>query len=711
MSTQRQRAYHDGLFGSLQQWDEAHEKIVDLSGDAGRAGLLALDQLGHFGSHAADLVADAIEEHHRPGPRRILELGSGYGGVVRHLVDRLGQDPDAPCTGVGVELVEAQARIAPQIAASVGTAGTTIVVGDCHELPLADSTIDVATICGSAAHFPDMQRCFEEAHRCLSDDGLLVITEEVSLRRAGRDPDKEFQRLHPVDVFTFVTPEKRLRQLGRSGFDLTEFRDLTVFGQRLLADRLKALRLFRGTAEQIFGMEEVERLVATLACTIAEYQAGSLAPAIYVARPNGRGGATFRRSRPSLSSRETFTRARDRLARGVVLGQKLVGRGAVEVSATGAEVQLSDGRRVIDFSSYAVNLFGHRHPHVVDAVAACLDRMPTSTRSLCNPMTVEAADRLVESMGALSPPRVWFGLNGSDVVDAALKLARFATGRDTIAAVEGGFHGKSLGALAATWSPRYRGGLEAVLAPAIHLRPTPEALAAAAATTEIAAIIVEPIQGEGGIHPLDPDVVRQWRHDARRLGIVFVADEVQVGFGRCGKPSLSLDAGLEPDAILLGKPLGGGVMPLAALLASEALWDTLQRDPFRHTSTFSGHPLSCAAALGALDLLPDVCVDAERLGADIDRRLGELRGAHPTAITATRGRGLLWGIEAASPQVAGHLLTEVQQSGVLVSPCLGDPAVIRLLPPAVTTAAQLDQAFEILDQAAASVPDGEGSAL
>ena len=288
-----------------------------------------------------------------------------------------------------------------------------------------------------------------------------------------------------------------------------------------------------------------------------------------------------------------------------MLGQKLVGKGAVELTASGAEVRLSDGRVVLDFSSYAVTLVGHRHPHVVAAVQAGLERMPTSTRSLCNPVTVEAAARLVGAFPDSGLTRVWFGLSGSDAVDAALKLARLRSGRSAIAAVEGGFHGKALGALAATWSPRYRTGLDDVLAPAVHLPLRPSALAEAADRQPLAALVVEPIQGEGGVRPVPVDILRRWRDDARDLGIAFVADEIQVGFGRCGPPSLAVETGLEPDALLLGKPLGGGVLPLSAVLTSEDLWSPLSADPLLHTSTFSGHPLCCAAALAALDLLPE----------------------------------------------------------------------------------------------------------
>ena len=172
------------------------------------------------------------------------------------------------------------------IAAAVADHMTSIAVADAEVLPFGSGTFDVICICGSAAHFPDMETCFAEVRRCLRPDGLLVVTEEVSLVRSGIAPRDTFRALHPEGVFTFVTPQQRVGQLSRAGLDLEELRDLTPFGTALLGDRLKALRLFQGTAEGIFGVEEVGRLLATLVHTIEEYQRRSLAPAVYVARPS-----------------------------------------------------------------------------------------------------------------------------------------------------------------------------------------------------------------------------------------------------------------------------------------------------------------------------------------------------------------------------------------------------------------------------------------
>lgn len=404
---------------------------------------------------------------------------------------------------------------------------------------------------------------------------------------------------------------------------------------------------------------------------------------------------------PTLAAR-CLGQARNHLAPGLALGQKITGQGAVEISARGAVVELSDGRQVLDFGSYAVTLLGHQHPEVVAAVQDQLQRMSTSTRSLANPVTTELAERLVAVLSPSRLRRVWFGQNGTDAVEAALKLARLAAGRPRILAVEGGYHGKSLGSLAVTWGPRYRRGLESVLAPVTHIsRDDPEAVAREAANGDVAALIVEPVQGESGVVPLAPSVLRGWAADAHAAGAFVIADEVQCGLWRAGAPSLSLSPRLhlDPDAVLLGKPLGGGILPLSAAVFADRLYAPMKADPFIHTATFSGHPLSCAAGLAGLRAMERLAPRAAQVGARLDQDLHAIAGDFPDVITAVRGQGLIWGLEFGSSAEAGIVLTELSESGLLLSPCLGRPEVLRLLPPMVVTDAQLDTALALLSAA------------
>jgi len=163
--------------------------------------------------------------------------------------------------------------------------------------------------------------------------------------------------------------------------------------------------------------------------------------------------------------------------------------------------------------------------------------------------------------------------------------------------------------------------------------------------------------------------------------------------------SLAVEAGLDPDAVLFGKHLAGGVLPLSAVVCSEALFAPLVREPFLHTSSFSGHPLSCAAALAALDEIEAYAARGAELAAAVETRLRTLANEYHDVVAAVYGRGLAWGIQLHSDELAGEVLAELGPNGLLVSPCLSHPQVIRLLPPLVTTDAQLEQALDVLGSA------------
>ncbi|WP_428933790.1 aspartate aminotransferase family protein [Streptomyces sp. ACT015] len=398
---------------------------------------------------------------------------------------------------------------------------------------------------------------------------------------------------------------------------------------------------------------------------------------------------------------EVFDRLRRHLSPKLALTGSFAGRGAVEESARGCRVTLSDGRSALDFGSYAVTLLGHRHPAVTAAVREQLETMPTSTRSLANPVTADAAARL---SGYLDDrlPKVYFGLGGADVVEVAVKLARLATGRGRVLAVRGGFHGKTLGALALTHSPLYRVGLRGCAVDVVHLDPgDPDAVRRETAAGDVAALVFEPVQGENGAVPLPREVLRQWCEDAHRHGAFSIADEIQCGLRRCGERSVALADRLPVDAVLFGKPLGGGVVPLSALLCSERMYAPLAADPFLHSATFGGHPLSCAALPAALTAIEELAERGAGSAALLDEALTALAARYPGAVVEVRGRGLLRGVEFATPATAGAVVVGLAGAGLLVSPCLGRPTTVRLLPPLVATAAEITEAVGILDAAVA----------
>ncbi|GIH04907.1 aminotransferase [Rhizocola hellebori] len=412
-----------------------------------------------------------------------------------------------------------------------------------------------------------------------------------------------------------------------------------------------------------------------------------------------------------VEAEQVFRQMRRHLPPSLAMAAKLAGRGAVEVAADGVWISLSDGRRLLDFGSYAVALIGHRHPLVLQAVRAQLDVQPTATRSLGNPTLSSAAARLSGYFDD-ALPRVYFGLNGTDAVEAATKLARLGTGRPRIIAVEGGYHGKSLGALALTHSEQFRHGSAQALSAVSHIRPDdPGAVAKEAAAGDVAAVVFEPIQGEHGIRPIDAQVLAQWCTDARRHGAMVIADEIQTGLRRCGPRSVALDAGLPIDALLVGKALGGGVVPLSAMLCTDDFYRPLAENPFLHTATFAGHPLCVAAVEATLSALEELSESGIRIGRQLEQGLREIQATRPGLVTEVRGRGLLWGIDFVSAQVAGEVMVNLLQRGLLISPCLSRPTTLRLLPSLITTPTQVVLALDLLASAIAEAAAAVGQGL
>ncbi|MGN6256102.1 MAG: aspartate aminotransferase family protein [Solirubrobacterales bacterium] len=381
---------------------------------------------------------------------------------------------------------------------------------------------------------------------------------------------------------------------------------------------------------------------------------------------------------------------------GASLTAKILGRGAIETTANGATITLSDGSQVLDFGSYGITLLGHRHPAVLAALSQALETMPTASRVLANPNTAAFAAELADRCGG-PLRRVWLGSDGSDAVEVSLKLARRGTERMRILVAEGAFHGKTLGALALTSNPMFRAGLEPLLGSVSQLpRDDPEAVRRETQRGDVAALVFEPIQGEGGVRVLERHVLARWTADAHTAGAFVVSDEIQVGLGRCGPFSPSIAADLKPDAVLFGKALGGGLLPLSAMVATDSFAAPLISDPTWHTTTFSGHPLSCAAGVATLGALEDLSAQANAVGEIIGAGLDRLACERPELIVEIRGEGLIWGIEFATPGAAGAALIEFAQSGLLVSPCLSSNTTVRLLPPMVTTREQAEKALEIV---------------
>ena len=357
-------------------------------------------------------------------------------------------------------------------------------------------------------------------------------------------------------------------------------------------------------------------------------------------------------------------------------------RAVVLVRGEGATVFDSEGRAYIDcVGGQGTANLGHGNDAVADAIAAQARTLASCTELFYNDRRAELYDVLA---GVLPPAldRYFLCNSGTEAVEGALKFARAATKRAGIVATMRGFHGKTMGALSATWGPEYR-DLFGPLVPGFSHVPfnKPEALDAAI-TTDTAAFIFELVQGEGGVRPATPE----FAHEAARLcaerGALLIVDEVQTGFGRTGTLFAIEQYGIAADILCLAKSIAGG-MPMGAIAFSRKLGDLAKRS---HSTTFGGNPLACAAAIAAIGEIRrrDLARNARERGLQL---VEGLRGIRSDRIRDVRGLGLLVGVEL--KENAASALRALQDEGVLA---LGaGPTVVRFLPPLVITEEQIER--------------------
>lgn len=382
----------------------------------------------------------------------------------------------------------------------------------------------------------------------------------------------------------------------------------------------------------------------------------------------------------------------------------------VEVTGQGAVIVDHTGKEYLDFAGgYGVFTLGYRHPRVVAAVRAQLDVMALSGRTMFNPLLGRLAKRLAE----LTPGDLrisFFANSGTEAVEGALKLARAATRRAKFVATEGAFHGKTFGALSVSGREAFRAPFAPLLADVVHA-PFGDLDALAALAGDAAAVIVEPVQGEGGVHVPPDGYLRGVRELCDRSGAVFIADEVQTGLGRCGALFACDLAGVVPDVITLAKGLSGGVMPIGAYVARPGVWNAAYaKAPLLHTSTFGGNPLACAAALAALDVLveDDLAANARARGAELLAGARAIAERYPDAIAEVRGVGLLAGVELRNEGYGGTIIPELLKRGVTAAWTLNQQRVIRLEPPLIVSATQVATALRAFEEAVAVALDRLG---
>jgi putrescine aminotransferase len=260
-----------------------------------------------------------------------------------------------------------------------------------------------------------------------------------------------------------------------------------------------------------------------------------------------------------------------------------------------------------------------------------------------------------------------------------------------------------MGALALTHYPAYRAGLEGLLPGVTHLDPDDaDAVARECARGDVAALIFEPVQGEAGVRVLPEQTLSRWCADAAGHGVVVIADEIQTGLRRAGERSAALAAGLPVDAVLFGKALGGGVMPLSALVCTEAVYQPLSDNPSIHTATFSANPLATAPVPAVLAAVEELADRVKPIAAAVGDGLRALAGRYPEVVREVRGAGLLWGAELASAELAEKASIAMAKQGLLLSPCVSDPTTLRLLPPLVATDGEVAEAMAVVAEVVAA---------
>ena len=360
------------------------------------------------------------------------------------------------------------------------------------------------------------------------------------------------------------------------------------------------------------------------------------------------------------------------------------------VRGQGCYVWDDQGKEYLDFlAGIAVNCLGHAHPAFVQAVSEQAATLAHVSNFFTTEPQVRLAQRLLELSGAGQDGRVFFANSGAEANEAALKLTRLhaaRTGKKTVVTLKGSFHGRTMGALSLTYNPKYREPFEPLPGNVLRIEAEADALSAAI-DQAVAAVFLEPIQGEVGVKPLPRELLRLVRRLTTEQGALLVVDEVQTGVGRTGDWFGYQDAQITPDIVTVAKGLGGGV-PIGAAIAFGSAADLFY--PGSHGTTFGGNPLAAHTANAVLDTLvtEGLLDNARRRGAELTERIA---GLENPLIDGVRGRGLLLGIGLTQP-VGAELVVSARKQGLIInSP---RPDTIRLAPPLIVGDAEIDVFLE-----------------
>ena len=369
--------------------------------------------------------------------------------------------------------------------------------------------------------------------------------------------------------------------------------------------------------------------------------------------------------------------------------------------AVGATIRDSQGRNYIDFvAGYGIFNFGHNPPAIVAALQRELSARPLWNRPFLNAPLAKLAERLA----GLAPgdlEKVFVCSTGAEAVDSAIKLARLATRRPEIVAASGAFHGYTLGALSLAGIPSQRKPFEPLLPHVRHVRYGNLQELECAVTKETAAVVLEPIQAEIGAESPPPGYLAGAGEICDAAGALLVIDEVRTGMGRTGRLFAIEHEGIIPDILVLGKSLGGGLVPIGAIVARGSLWSRFGLSFAMSASSFAGNRLACVAALAALDLaVGDGLLERARDTADvIASKLEALPRQFPSLIERVSGSGLLLGVHLASPKQASEVIRHAIGNGLLVAAAFCNSRCLLLEPPLTLAMDQADRGLEVLAMA------------
>lgn len=374
----------------------------------------------------------------------------------------------------------------------------------------------------------------------------------------------------------------------------------------------------------------------------------------------------------------------------------------VIVDAAGCSLKTAEGRILLDMiSGISVSNLGHCHPAVVEAVKDQIDRF--AHVDVYGRFTLPPQVEIARRLSSVTPGDLdvaFLTSTGTEATEGALKLARKYTGRPGFVAFERSFHGRTMGSLSVTWKEEWRKPFEPLLQP-VRFAPYDDLDAAAEVIDEdIAAVIVEPVQGEGGVRIPSGGFLPGLRDLCTERGALLICDEVQGGMGRSGRWFSCRHWDVVPDVITIAKAFGGG-LPLGAFISTAEIFATFLDPPLSHLTTFGGNPVSCAAAVAAFDVIErDGLVErAAEMGKYLRDGLRSVRDDHPATLVRVRGIGLWCAFDVRPATLAQPLVTDMARRGVVVGSMLNSAGTVRVAPPLIIRRSEIDRFIDVLGAA------------